>query len=413
MQHIPIALVGGGLATKICALAFLHSGYAFVWFTGRPAGQNTHDDTRTTTIHHAGQVMLHTLGVWDDIKEAAWPLHDMKVCAGTPEQSQNWPLHWSSETPPMAYVVPNQTLNSVLAQHTASCAKQPVNIVNITPSAPTHFTDSEQRDWQCDLMVGCDGTKSALRTQAGLPAFDQNRQQTAFIARIATEKPIATSAYQRFLPTGPLALMALGTYEAAMVWTCHNAHAQTLQNIEESAFNDIVTESFGTELGALSLKTAVLPWPLTPCYVPKIACPGFVLAGDAAHALHPLAGMGFNLALADVAILLDCLQTAKKQGCNAGHISITSAYQARRTKEILAMTMVTQSLDRLLSVPQIKHQSRPHSRHQARLQRWVTGLAHKSMASIKHTPLHPHLLDWAMGGKLAPAPLFAGKLSGS
>ena len=90
--------------------------------------------------------------------------------------------------------------------------------------------------------------------------------------------------------------------------------------MDEDDFNIQLQASFGSCLGGLGVKSPRLKWPLRPVYVPKRVAPGFVLAGDAAHTLHPLAGMGYNLALGDAAILLDCLQQAHKRGLPAGHL---------------------------------------------------------------------------------------------
>ena len=165
--------------------------------------------------------------------------------------------------------------------------------------------------------------------------------------------------------------------------------------MDEGDFNTQLLASFGWSLGGLGVISPRLKWPLRPVYVPKRVAPGFVLAGDAAHALHPLAGMGYNLALGDAAILLDCLQQAHKRGLPAGHLSVTEAYQKRRQIEILALTGTTQLLDRALS--------RPNG--------IVTMLGATGMAAFGKTALRHHIRDIAMGGKLSPAPLFSGKLS--
>ena len=134
-----------------------------------------------------------------------------------------------------------------------------------------------------------------------------------------------------------------------------------------------------------------------PHFCPRISKPGFILAGDTGHALHPLAGMGFNLALADVAVLLDCLQNATSKGLTPSHASVAIEYQSRRIPEILALTFATQGLNTLLT-----RKSGP-----------LYHMASIGMSVLGQVPAKRLLSDIAMGGWLASAPLFSGHLGGS
>ena len=243
-------------------------------------------------------------------------------------------------------------------------------------------------------MIGCDGANSQLRAQAGLRAIDQSRQETALVTTVSTERPIGTTAYQRFLPSGPLALMPTGAKSASVVWSLPEARATELKIRDRADFAAAITTAFGPELGRLTPDTPCLAWPLKPAYCPRISTAGFVLAGDAAHALHPMAGMGFNLALSDCAVLLDCLQSAARAGLTPGHASVTTAYQARRKPEILALTSATQGLNRLLTRPQDP----------------LYQLACVGMSVLGQIPARRLLSELAMGGRLSSAPLFDGHL---
>ena len=119
-----IALVGGGLTTYMMATILHHSGYDFVWFSGPENTQNTARDTRTTTLHHVGMVMLKTLGVWDALAADAWPLTDIYVKIAERQGSEfgpfrtkeasAWPLHFNADNLAMGYVVDNQDLKDAL-----------------------------------------------------------------------------------------------------------------------------------------------------------------------------------------------------------------------------------------------------------------------------------------------------------
>ena len=400
-----IALIGGGLTTCMMAAVLRHCGYSVIWFSGTATDKPEKEDNRTTTLHHAGMKMLEALGVWPALAKDAWPLCDIfvkierqhrenSISRGHKDTSP-WPLHFSSEHPPMGYVVGNRQLKDALLPLTTDIPRYARSITRLTPANPCQLEDDKGQKWQCDLVIACDGPASEMRRQAGLYAKDQARGQTAIVTNIQTGRAINHGAWQIFCARGPLALMATSSHQASVVWTVSDRKAEELAAMDEGDFNTQLLASFGWSLGGLGVISPRLKWPLRPVYVPKRVAPGFVLAGDAAHALHPLAGMGYNLALGDAAILLDCLQQAHKRGLPAGHLSVTEAYQKRRQIEILALTGTTQLLDRALS--------RPNG--------IVTMLGATGMAAFGKTALRHHIRDIAMGGKLSPAPLFSGKLS--
>ena len=143
--------------------------------------------------------------------------------------------------------------------------------------------------------------------------------------------------------------MPTGTKTASVVWSLPDGQAKALTRQNRNSFENAINAAFGDYLGRLTLASTLLAWPLKPHFCPRISKPGFILAGDTGHALHPLAGMGFNLALADVAVLLDCLQNATSKGLTPSHASVAIEYQSRRIPEILALTFATQGLNTLLT----------------------------------------------------------------
>ena len=404
--HIPIALVGGGLTTQVLALTLMHSGFEFIWFSGpqdKTANPDNKPDTRTTTIHHAGKVMLETLGIWAALPDPAWPITEIAV-AGQQTQTRprnrdrGWPLRWQQDDVPMAYVVSNQALKAaceeLITSRLAPDQIQPVRIEQMHSGQPVLLQDSHDKSWSCDLVIGCDGANSHLRKQAGLKAHDQSRNETALVTTVSTERTVGTTAYQRFLPSGPLAIMPTSQKTASVVWSLPAQEADSLMRLDRTRFSAAITAAFGSDLGRLTQESPCLSWPLRPSYCPQISRAGFVLAGDAAHALHPLAGMGFNLALSDCAVLLDCLQAAGRAGLTPGHASVTTAYQARRKPEILALTSATQGLNRLLTRPQDP----------------LYQLACIGLSVLGQLPARRLLSELAMGGRLSSAPLFDGHL---
>ena len=406
-QHTPIALIGGGLTTQVLALSLVHSGFDFIWFSGPQDSQTETKDTRTTTIHNAGKIMLDALGIWTSLPEFGCPITQIAVAGAQQAADKNsgkiksWPLCWEQADPPMAWVVSNRGLKTACkTEINIQLSKQqiqPVSIERLTISQPNFLHDSTGKCWSCDLVIACDGANSRLRKQAGFTVIDQNRDETALVTSVHTERPIGTIAYQRFLPSGPIALMPTSTKTASVVWSLPNRQAEALQTQPRNSFEDTLNAAFGNYLGRLTSTSALLSRPLKPHFCPRISKPGFILAGDAGHALHPLAGMGFNLALADVAVLLDCLQNAAKKGLTPSHASVAADYQSRRKPEILALTIATQGLNRLLT----------------RKLGPLNQIAFIGMSLLGRVPAKRLLSDLAMGGRLASAPLFSGQLRDS
>ena len=390
MRQADIVIAGGGLTAQILAIILRHSGYAITLLSGDMI--TSKPDHRTQTIHARARLLFQALGLWSELATKSWSITDIKTSAGDATKQKKWPLHWHSQTPPMAYILPNHHLETVFANHLSDFEILPMTVQDVKFDDKVYFHDSAGCGWSCDLLIACDGSQSTLRDKAGLYALNQGRAAAALVAHIKTENPIDHLAFQRFLPAGPLAVMATNTHEASLIWSMPESSARHSMTLEIADFNQRLTTAFGDDLGTLSLSSPLLCWPLRPYYMPKITRSNFVLAGDAAHALHPLAGMGFNLALSDGAVLLDILQTAYRTGLKAGHISITNNYATRRQTEILAMTTVTQTLDRLFSAPAL------------------APFGARGMAILGHSRLRNILRDLAMGGKLSPAPLFDGQI---
>ena len=156
-------------------------------------------------------------------------------------------------------------------------------------------------------------------------------------------------------------------------------------------------EAFGQSLGYLHLDGERLAWPLRPSVRKRIAAPGVVLAGDAAHALHPIAGQGYNLALGDAAILADCLAQARARGLTPAHPSVWHAYEEGRRAERLLMSAATSGINQLF----------------ARSPMMVRRLAGAGLAMLERTRLKNMFSDIATGGRLTRAALLEGRYPGS
>ena len=410
-----IAVIGGGLTGLMMARALSATG-AHILLVDRSSGADGIPDERTTTINAAGMRMLQTLGVQDNLQQDATPIMRIAVAEGAPlsglaaRRRPNSDLSWQAGDTPMAYVVGNADLQSALTRTLGENSDFYGSIEILSGATLTGMArhaggmqlDIEDAGGQlsrrsADLVVACDGNNSKVAGFANLAARQEQTFQTAIVSILRAERDHENTAFQRFLPTGPFALMPMSGQHLSLVWTLPDDTAQTLLAADDQAFEAACLDAFGQSLGYLHLAGQRLAWPLRPSLRRRIAAAGVVLAGDAAHALHPIAGQGYNLALADAAVLADCLALARTRGLSSGHPSIWQSYEAARRTERLAMSAATSGINQLF----------------ARSPAFVRRMAGAGFAVLDKTPVKSVFSRIAEGGELADAALLRGQFPGT
>lgn len=414
-QHIhQVVVVGAGLTGVMTALALSYCGYGsaeapaitLIDRSRRPnrKTQKSISDYRTTTISAAGMAMLEVLGVWPLIATNASPITRIKVAHGKPHRgglnrrpSSEFSLDWHDDNAPMAYVVGNQNLLDALYDR---LKKRPV--IQINGHEVTSFDQGsdfaclrfdKRPELMCQLVVACDGANSIIRKFAAIRTIAEPHKQTAIVANLALERDHDNTAFQRFLSTGPIALMPYGAKRASLVWSLPKDEAGKILALDVSGFESLILASFGETLGRLKLEGPRFSWQLKPALAQKMTSSHLILAGDASHAIHPLAGQGYNLALSDAAVLVDSLSRAKLRGLSPSHPSIQNDYLLGRVFEVTAMTAATSGLNHLMSS------------HPA-----IAKIAGAGMSLVNISPLKSMFQKYAMGGHLARANLLEGHL---
>jgi ubiquinone biosynthesis UbiH/UbiF/VisC/COQ6 family hydroxylase len=181
-----------------------------------------------------------------------------------------------------------------------------------------------------DLLVAADGATSATRRLAGLGAEGVDHQAVALVCHLECERPHDAIARQRFLPTGPLALLPLADGRVSLVWSTTPEDADTTLALDDATFGDKVSEASAYALGALRATTERMSFPLRSMRAEPPARAGLVLVGDAAHTVHPLAGQGMNLGLLDAAALADVVTDAVIAGESPGAMRVLRRFHRRR-----------------------------------------------------------------------------------
>ena len=394
----PIVIVGGGLAGLTTALVLAESGHAVTLLDqgGGGNGKAGAGDIRTTTINPLATRVMGRVGVLDRMESRKRPLTPITAIRVTDEGRRQGGtsggdhlLGWEGEEP-LAFVARNSDMveaaGALAENHRDIDIHRNVTVAGFAPAGDhgaLRLLDAEGGAWPAGLVVACDGAASPLRGKAGMRVVERNPGQTAIVADIRLETPHEGVAWQRFLATGPVALMPLDEPDlASLVWTLPSAEAATLMEADDESFGPRLTGDARCPFGALRPASERRDWKLRLCHAVKPWAERMVLLGDAAHAIHPLAGQGFNLAVGDMIGLAEALDWAGTHGADPGSDAVLSRYARKRLPDTAGMTLATDGLNALFSKTPAPLRS----------------AAGAAMAVLDKTPFKNAFMDVANGG---------------
>ncbi len=212
------------------------------------------------------------------------------------------------------------------------------------------FTDGRTIDTR--LLVGADGRDSLVRELAGIATEGWDYEQRAIVANVKPAEWHQETAWQRFLPTGPLALLPLSDGRCSIVWTASDERASELMRLDDQLFSEAVTEASEFCLGRLTLDGPRAAVPLRLQHAKRYVVPGLALIGDAAHAIHPLAGQGVNLGFLDAAELAATLDLALGHRRDLAGLWTLRHYERARRGDNLLMLGAMDAFKRIFGYSQ-------------------------------------------------------------
>jgi len=334
---LDVAVVGGGMVGAAAALALARAGFSTALLEARaPAAwdADAEVDLRVVGLAPSSVMLLDELGVWTSIREArAGPYSHMHVWDAESGAAIDFDAA-SEGRDRLGYIVENNLVQWMLWQ-----ALEAAGVRRLCPVAVKGFEAREDRiqleladggTLTAGLLVAADGAASPLRQLAGIGTRGRDYAQRAVVAHVATERPHEDTAWQRFLPGGPLALLPLADGRSSVVWSLPEAEARRVLALDEHAFLDELGVASDFRLGRIVATTPRAAFPLKLQLAERYQADRFVLLGDAAHAVHPLAGQGVNLGLRDVAELRDTLIDARAAGRDIGAAHVLRRYARRR-----------------------------------------------------------------------------------
>jgi 2-octaprenylphenol hydroxylase len=346
-KHYDVVIVGGGMvgASLACAFAPENNNNRLsiaLIETVAPNYDWPEDsfDLRVSAITRASQNFLDKLGVWQNIiNERATAYHDMHVW----DAGGNGSIHFDCADigePNLGHIIENRIINKSLMERASHidnvdiyCPAKPVQLSlddELSENSIAKLQLDDGTILNTEVLVGADGGRSWVRQQAGISVSTRDYQQTAVVANVTTELPHQFTAWQRFLPTGPLAFLPLSNTEGAdnissIVWSTSAEEAARLCELDETDFNAELTIAFEAKLGKVLATGPRASFPIKGQHATHYVKPHLALIGDAAHTIHPLAGQGVNLGFADAQCLAQTILSA-----HAAHKSIGSFKTLRR-----------------------------------------------------------------------------------
>ncbi len=336
MKNFDVQVNGAGIVGRSLALSLARLGLRVALKQDKAAHAPQTEDVRAYALNAASVALLRGLKVWDALPaHAATAVHEMRVQGDRAGASIEFSA-WEQQVGELAWITDAAVLERELA-----------TAIRFAP----HVTLVDD-DVQAPLTALCEGKASATRESLGV-SFDRRAYgHQAIAARLTSTATHLNTARQWFRAPDVLALLPFDTpqpgHSWALVWSLPDASAAELLALDDAAFEQALNDATGGEAGTLSLAGARMAWPLAQAQASAWVGSGWVLLGDAAHVVHPLAGQGLNLGLADVAALTRVL-AARESWRPLGDERLLRRYARERSAPTWAMSQVTDGLLRLFS----------------------------------------------------------------
>ncbi len=365
-----VIIVGAGIVGGALACALGGSGLKVAVIEAQPLNVEWPEqadaidgfDARVSALTVASKQFLDRLDVWPRVVERrVSPYRQMHVWDA--EGTGN--IHFNADEinqPVLGHIVENRITSAALLQkiqqHSNIEFIAPVKLENIQPLEGDVYQLllDDGRALTTDLLVAADGANSKVRNLVQMEIREWDYGHHAIVATVKTEQPHQQTAWQRFLPEGPLAFLPLATVDkqqqySSIVWSAIPQYAENLMALDDADFSRALANAFEYTLGEVTEVSRRFSFPLRQRHAVNYVKAGVALIGDAAHTIHPLAGQGVNLGLMDALALSEELLRAKQRQINPGSLHVLERYQRRRKAANLSMMAGMEGFKRLFEQP--------------------------------------------------------------
>jgi 2-octaprenyl-6-methoxyphenol hydroxylase len=359
MDRADAIIFGGGLVGLALASALDASGVSAIVVD--PADPDLRKDAsfdgRTSAVSSSSMAMLRTIGVADRLAEPGCPIRRIAVADGL----QPGGLHFDpDDDEPLGWMHENRHLRP--ARRARGDAGNPPWLLWKSRAGAVDRGDhgvtvalEDGRKLHAPLLIAADGRNSPMRESAGIRVAHWRYDHQAIVSVLRHERPHDHVAYEIFYPSGPFALLPMsddeGGHRSAIVWSVPQDDAAGWLALNDEDFAAEAEAAMGGFLGKVALLAPRSSYPLGFHHAAQITEKRLALAGDAAHAIHPIAGQGLNLGFRDAAALAEVLVEGARLGLDLGDAQLLDRYQRWRSLDSLMVAMATDSLTRIYGVP--------------------------------------------------------------
>lgn len=334
-------VVGGGIVGLACALALAQQGFKLALVESgqaklNPPAKTDPFDAKIVAITRSSEHFFQQLGVWGAITQIrSCPYQQMQVWDSAADGKITFSASEFFE-PNLGHMIEQQVILVALWQ---ALKEQPnVDLFTQTELQNIQLQDkgriialSDGQNLKTTLLIAADGANSCARKLCQISSQGWDYQQSALVAIVQGAQSHQFTAFQRFAPDGPLALLPLADpHQCAVVWTTATENAQNLLAAAELSFNTALQRECDAVMGEMTLKSRRWIFPLHTHHAKHYVLEHFALMGDAAHTLHPLAGQGVNLGLLDAQALTQVVIRAKNKRRDYGTLTTLRRYERQR-----------------------------------------------------------------------------------
>lgn len=360
-EHFDVIVAGGGMVGGLLAAALGATSGAgtplsvCVLEAARPepfdAGGEPPHDIRVSAVSVASERLFRAVGAWEGVlSRRACPFRRMRVWDGeanaTHHRGTEFDAHEVGELA-LGHIVENRVLQLALLDCIEDLPslslRCPARLASFKRDPDTSRISVKLESGEsltAQLLVGADGARSTVRKQTGIAMPRSEYEQRAMVATVTTKLPQQDITWQRFVPTGPQAMLPLSGQHASLVWYHNVEEIERLSSLDETTFIGELHAAFPSELGVITGVHQRASFPIAKALAERYVDERIALVGDACHTVHPLAGQGVNLGMLDAGALAETLRDANVAGKDIGLTRTLRRYERWRRGENAMMAQV-------------------------------------------------------------------------
>ncbi len=359
VKEFDLLIAGGGLAgTSIaCALDSVGISTAIIESVAMDASSQPSFDDRAIALAWGSRRIFEGIGIWDAIMPTATPIHHIHIS----EKGRFGQAHLDAEeesVEALGYVALARDIGHALHQRMLESKVHrfcPATLIDFKTGndkvMATIQAHGNTETVTAKLLIAADGKESGIRQALGIESRESAYNQAAIVSNLLPGKPHNNIAYERFTTEGPLALLPMTDNRFGVVLTVPQEQVEEYLALDDAAFIEQVQKRIGFRCGRFHQAGKRASYPLVLMRTEEITAQRVALVGNAAHALHPISGQGFNLGLRDIATLVDVVTDAIKQGEDPGSEAVLQKYAKWRKQDVRSITLATDGLARIFSNP--------------------------------------------------------------